>query len=163
MPPRPGLKSDIARGKRLEKWLRQMAPDTAASYRGKVVLEEPRQTVNNWINGSKISNDGICKIIEVGGYDALAYILGTKPAISNAKNTQLHDTALVHDKGARFWYNQYVREKARTILGEKQDYSKFPEHAREAIKAADAYARIKASAIQSSGSKKPRMKKHDFI
>ncbi len=120
-------------------------------------------TVSNWINGSQISNAGICKIIEVGGYEALAFILGTKPNISNAKCTKLSDTVLMHNKGTRFWYNQYIREKTRTILEEKQDYSKFPEHAREAMKAADAYARIKASAIRSSGSKKPRANKHDFI
>lgn len=163
MPPKAASESDIARGKRLEKWLEQVAPAVKASYRGMVVLEEPRQTVNNWLKGSKISNDGICKIIEVGGYDALAFILGTKPYISNAKTVHALDTALIHNKGVNFWYNQYVREKTRTVLNEKQDYSKFPEDAREALEAADTYARVRASSIRSSGSKKPRTQKHDYI
>ena len=163
MPPKAASESDIARGKRLEKWLEQVAPEVKASYRGMVVLEEPRQTVNNWLNGSKISNDGICKIIETGGYDALAFILGTKPYISNAKVTHEPDGVLIHGKGVNFWYNQYIREKTRTVLNEKQDYSKFPEDAKEALEAADAYARIRASSIRSSGSKKPRPQKHDFL
>ncbi len=163
MPPKAASESDIARGKRLEKWLEQVAPDVKASYRGMVVLEEPRQTVNNWIKGSKISNDGICKIIEVGGYDALAVILDTKPHICNAKAVRSPDTALMHNKGVSFWYNQYIREKARTVLNEKQDYSKFPEDAREALEAADAYARVRASTIRSSGSKKPRIQEHDYL
>ncbi len=115
MPPKAASESDIARGKRLEKWLEQVAPAVKASYRGMVVLEEPRQTVNNWLKGSKISNDGICKIIEAGGYGALAFILGTKPYISNAKTTHEPDEVLIHGKGVNFWYKQYVREKARTV------------------------------------------------
>ena len=163
MPSNPKSASDKARGKRLAEWLKQIAPELKPAYRGGIVLEQPRMTVVNWINGSQISNAGICKIIEVGGYEALAYILGTKPYISNAKNTKLPDTVLMHKKGTRFWYNQYVREKSRTILDEKQEYSKFPEHARKAIEKADDYARIRASEIRSSGSKKPRGKEHDFI
>ena len=163
MPPKAASESDIARGKRLEKWLEQVAPAVKASYRGMVVLEEPRQTVNNWLKGSKISNDGICKIIEAGGYDALAFILGTKPHISNAKATSDSDAVLMHNKGVNFWYNQYIREKARTVLNEKQDYSKFPEDAKEALEAADAYARIRASNVRSSGSKKPRTPRYDFL
>ncbi len=163
MPPKAASESDIARGKRLEKWLEQVAPDVKASYRGTVVLEEPRQTVNNWLKGSKISNDGICKIIEAGGYDALAFILGTKPHVSNAKTTREPDGVLIHGKGVNFWYKQYVREKARTVLSEKQDYSKLPEDAKEALEAADAYARVRASCIRSTGSKKPRTPKHDFV
>lgn len=163
MPPNPKSASDKARGKRLEKWLEEVAPEVKPSYRGGVVLEQPRMTVVNWMNGSQISNVGICRIIEVGGYEALAYILGTKPYISDAKNTKLPDTVLMHEKGTRFWYNQYVLEKTRTILDEKQDYSKFPVTAREAIEKADDYARVKASEIRSAGSKKPRIKEHDFI
>jgi len=159
----PKSASDKARGKRLEKWLEQVAPELKQSYRGGIVLEQPRMTVVNWLNGSQISNAGICKIIEVGGYEALAFILGTKPYISNAKNTKLPDTVLMHEKGTRFWYNQYIREKAQTILDEKQNYERYPEHARSAIESADEYARIKASEIRSSGSKNPRSKDHDFI
>ncbi len=162
MPPKAASESDIARGKRLEKWLEQVAPDVKASYRGMVVLEEPRQTVNNWLKGSKISNDGICKIIEAGGYGALAFILGTKPYISNAKTTHEPDEVLIHGKGVNFWYKQYIREKARTVLNEKQDYSKFPQEAKEALEAADAYARVRASSIRSSGSRKPRTQKHEL-
>ncbi len=140
MPPNPKSASDKARGKRLEKWLEEVAPEVKPSYRGGVVLEQPRMTVVNWINGSQISNAGICKIIEVGGCEALAYILGTKPYISIAKNTTVANTVLMHGKGTRFWYEQYVREKARTILKEKQDYSKLPQHARKAVEKADDYA-----------------------
>lgn len=96
MQSKPASKSDIARGKRLEQWLEQVAPDVKASYRGMVVLEEPLQTVNNWINGSKISNDGICKIIAAGGYDALAFILGTQLYASNAKTAHVPETLLIH-------------------------------------------------------------------
>lgn len=163
MPPNPKSASDKARGKRLEKWLEQVAPEVKPSYRGSVVLEQPRMTVVNWINGSQISNAGICKIIEVGGYETLAYILGTKPDISNAKNSNAIDRVMIHNKGARFWYNQYVREKSRTILDEKQDYTKFPEHARVAIEAANNYARILATEARAAGSSKPPNKMHDFI
>ncbi|MCC8167149.1 MAG: hypothetical protein LIQ31_13635 [Planctomycetes bacterium] len=162
MPPNPKSPADKERGKRLEKWLERVAPEVKPSYRGSVVLEQPRMTVVNWINGSQISNVGICKIIEVGGYEALGYILGTKPHISSAKISQSSDMPLVHGKGTRFWYNQYVREKARTILDEKQDYTEFPKHSREAIRNADEYARITASKARSSGIKKPRIKDHDF-
>ncbi|MDR1534881.1 MAG: helix-turn-helix domain-containing protein [Planctomycetota bacterium] len=124
-----------------------------------MILEVARQTVHNWIKGSKISNEGICKIIEVGGYEALAYILGTKPFVSNAKDTRAPDKTLMHGKGARFWYHQYVLEKAKTILNLKQDYAKLPDHARDAIHAADAYARIQASSVRGAGSKNPRPRK----
>ena len=163
MPPNPKSKSDIARGKRLEIWLERVAPEVRPSYRGSVVLEQPRMTVVNWINGSQISNAGICKIIEVGGYEAFSFILGTKPYISNAKNTTVPDNVLVHNKGTRFWYHQYVREKERTILDEKQDCTAIPKHAREAIEAADAYARDRASRSRSTGSRKQHAKDHDFI
>ena len=163
MPPKPGSESDQARGRRLKAWLKKMAPDVKASYRGQVVLEVARQTVHNWTKGSKISNEGICKIIEVGGYDALAYILGTKPCVSNAKNTQLPDKTLMHGKGTRFWYHQYVQEKAKTILSQKQDYSKIPDHARDAMYAADEYARLQAGSLQSAGSKKPRAKGQNYL
>lgn len=162
MPPKPGSKADVARGKRLKKWLQEIAPDVKTSYRGEVVLEVARQTVHNWINGSKISNEGICKIIEVGGYDALAYILGTKPLISNAKNMQAPDKALIHGKGTRFWYHQYVQEKAKTILIQKQDYARLPDHARDAVQAADEYARLQASSVRSAGSRNPRPKKQHY-
>ena len=163
MPPKPGSEADMARGKRLKAWLKKIAPDEKASYRGQVVLEVARQTVHNWTRGSKISNEGICKIIEVGGYEALAFILGTKPFLSSAKNTQLPDKVLIHGKGARFWYNQYVAEKAKTILNQKQDYTKIPDHARDALYAADEYARIQAGALQGVGSKEPRPRKESYL
>ncbi len=72
---------------------------SASQHKGTVVLEEPRQTVNNWIKGSNISNDGICKIIEADDYDALAFLLGTEPYVSNAKATRDPDTVLMHNEG----------------------------------------------------------------
>lgn len=162
MPSKPASDADVARGKRLEKWLERVAPNITKSYRGQVVLEVPRQTVRNWIKGSDISNDGICRIVEVGGYEALAYILGMQPFASRSKNTQRPEAGQIHGKGARFWYNQYIREKARTVLEEKQDYSKFPASAQGAMRTADDFARIQGSHLRASGSKNPRMKKYDF-
>lgn len=162
MPSKHASKEDLARGKRLEQWLEQVAPDVPKSYRGEVIFEVPRQTVHSWIKGSDISNEGIRKIIEIGGYSVLAHILSAKPLANSAKIMRHPDVKQIHGKGVRFWYNQYILNKAQTILTEKQDYSKYPEVARTAIKAADDFARIKASGLRSIGSKKPRPKRHDF-
>ncbi|MCC8180686.1 MAG: hypothetical protein LIP23_07240 [Planctomycetes bacterium] len=153
---------NIARGRRLEKWLERVAPDIPKSYRGEIVLETPRQTVYNWILGSDIGNEGIRKIVQVGGYETLSYILGVKPLTSAAKIKSITAGARIHGKGVRFWYQQYIREKMKTVLDEKQEYEAIPEPAREALKAATDFARIRASEQRSLGSKKPRAKGYEF-
>ncbi len=65
------------RGKRLEAWLAAIRPDLPKTRRGTDIFGVSRPTVRNWIQGADINNAAIVRILEVGGSDVLAWILGT--------------------------------------------------------------------------------------
>ena len=71
---------DRERGVRLEAWLAAMRPDLPKTKRGMDVFGVSRPTVRNWIQGADINNDAIVRILECGGCETLAWILGAKPA-----------------------------------------------------------------------------------
>jgi len=72
--------SDMERGKRLEAWLAAIRPDLPKTKRGMDVFGVSRPTVRNWIQGADINNDAVVRILEVGGCEVLAWILGAAPA-----------------------------------------------------------------------------------
>ena len=67
------------RGRRLEAWLAAIRPDLPRTKRGTDVFGVSRPTVRNWIQGADINNAAIVRILEVGGVEVLAWILGATP------------------------------------------------------------------------------------
>ncbi len=76
------------RGKRLEAWLAAIRPDLPKTKRGTDVFGVSRPTVRNWIQGADINNAAIVRILEVGGTDVLAWILGAT-VIKRGRQAQL--------------------------------------------------------------------------
>ncbi len=76
------------RGKRLEAWLAAIRPNTPKTRRGMDVFGVSRPTVRNWIQGADINNAAIVRILEVGGSDVLAWILGAT-AIKRGGRSQI--------------------------------------------------------------------------
>ena len=70
---------DKERGMRLEAWLAAIRPDLPKTKRGVDVFGVSRPTVRNWIQGADINNDAVVRILECGGCEALAWILGAAP------------------------------------------------------------------------------------
>ncbi len=153
---------EIERGKRLALWLDRVGGQYPKYLRGEKIFHAPRQTVESWIKGADISNEGICRILEVDGIEALEWILGTKAGKSRGESGEVTDSAKIHGKSVKFWYAQYVRERSKSILTEKPDYSALPTGAQKALEKADERATVDAKTIRAIGSKKPRIKKHDF-
>ena len=153
---------EAERGQRLAEWLERVGPQYPKYLRGEKIFRAPRQTVESWIKGADISNEGVCRILEVGGVEALAWILGVKVGSSRGESAEISDKVKIHDKGIRFWYAQYVRERMKTIFNKAVNYSDFPVDSQEALKKADALAELNAKALLTSGTKKPRIKKYDF-
>lgn len=162
MAPIHASEDEIERGKRLSTWLDRIGGQYPKYLRGEKIFHAPRQTVESWIKGADISNEGICRILEVGGIAALEWILNTKAGRSKGESAELNDTAKIHGKSVKFWYAQYIRERMKTILNGMPNYTAFPANARDALEKADERASIDAKSTKTIGSKKPRIKKHDF-
>lgn len=86
MSPIKASAEDRERGKRLEAWLAAIRPDLPKTKRGEDVFGVPRQTVRNWIHGADINNDAIVRILECGGGEVLAWILGADMLARSSKS-----------------------------------------------------------------------------
>lgn len=80
MSPVKADENERERGRRLEAWLEAVRPLLVKTKRGPDVFGVSRPTVRNWIMGADINNAAIARILEVGGCDAVAWILGATPA-----------------------------------------------------------------------------------
>lgn len=135
---------DKKRGERLEKWLEKEFPGMPKIRIAEDILGVRRQSLDNWIKGADMNNEMIGRILEISGAEALAEILGVKiNRNAGMKPPPKTGNPLIFGEGIRFWYSTYIKERMKTVLKERRDYSKLGPNSRYALTRADELAERK--------------------
>lgn len=136
--------TDRERGKRLEAWLEKDFPGTPKIRIAEDILGVRRQSLDNWIKGADMNNEMIGRILEISGPKALAEILGVKLNCSTGMQPSVgNEKPHIFAEGVHFWYSNYVKERMKTIVEEKRDYSKLAPNSGYALTRADELAERK--------------------
>ncbi len=135
---------DTERGQRLAAWLEAEFPAMPKTRIAEDVLGVRRQSLDNWIRGADMNNEMIGRILEISGPKALAVILGVNMNChAGIKPKNGDKKPHIFGEGVRFWYAAYIKERMRTILKDKREYSPSNRTAHYALTRADELAERK--------------------
>ena len=116
---------DRERGKRLAVWLEREFPGMAKIRIAEDVLGVRRQSLDNWILGADMNNEMIGRILEISGAKALAEIIGVKLGCNDGVKSDARDEKPhIYGEGVRFWHSAYIKERMKTVVEDKRDYSR---------------------------------------